>query len=376
MGTDGDDAGGRPPQEGLIELDGGIDGVDPEVTRQWLSANVEELEAPIELRLIAAGGSNLTYLVRGARDVACVLRRPPVGQLQASAHDVLREMRIMEGLAGTAVPVPRILAASEDLSVVGAPFYVMAYEEGWIIRDRSVAEALGPARCEVVARELFTTLADLHLLDPASCGLDTLSRPTDYIHRQLRRWHRQYETIRDGDPHPLYLDLHDRLAAAAPADLPRSSGYLVHGDFHIDNAVFTDEGRVKALIDWELSTLGHPVADLAWALMFWSEAPDEPMESAGGATLAAGFLPRSEVTAIYAERTGFDLADLSYFMALAYWRIGCLMEGSAARSRAGSGGGLQQAARSDGAGDAGSDTRRRIEAVFAAAAEHAAEAGI
>ena len=356
-------------QEELVE-DAGTPGLDPARVESWLRAHVAGFRSPAHFGLIAAGGSNLTYLVTDAAGTRCIVRRPPVGGRLESAHDVLREARIIGGLATTDIPAPRVLAVCKDPDVCDAAFAVLSYEEGWILRDEDTARRLGADRCRQAGFALFDTLARLHLLDPADAGLGALSKVDHYVERQLRRWRRQVEHIA-AEPHPLFEDLHDRLLAAVPASSGTGRAHLIHGDFHIDNAILDDTPRVRALLDWELSTLGDPVADLAWALMFWTESRDEVVKPAEIVTVAPGFPTRAEVTEHYRSVTGFDVSALPYFTAFSFWKMACLMEGSLHRSLAGAGGGLQLSRRPDLA-----EAARRVAAVFELAEAAAGRVGI
>ena len=358
-----------PRQEDLVES-AGTPGLDVALVEPWLVEHVPDFAAPARFALIAAGGSNLTYLVTDGAGVRSILRRPPVGGRLESAHDVLREARIMAGLGGTDIPVPRCLAVCEDPAVCEAPFAVLSYEVGWILRDEATARQLGEEGCRQAGLALFETLARLHLLDPADAGLADLSKPDQYVERQLRRWSRQVQQVA-ADPHPLFAELHDRLAANVPEAPETGRSHLIHGDFHIDNAIFDDTPRVRALLDWELSTLGDPIADLGWALMFWTESPDEVVKPAEIVTTAPGFPTRAEVTEHYRAVSGFDLDALPFHTALAFWKMACLQQGALHRSMTGTGGGMQVQRGTD-----VDESTRRITAVLELAEDAARKAGI
>jgi aminoglycoside phosphotransferase (APT) family kinase protein len=359
-------------QEDVVEpANGELPGIDVTNVVRWLGQHVHDLEPPLEFALIAAGGSDLTYRLVDNKGTRFILRRPPVGTLLATAHDMAREHRIMAALAGTAVPVPEMLALCQDQSVSGAPFYVMAYVEGRILRDTEDGAAIGGANAARASTSFVDTLAAIHLLEPAAIGLDTLSRPAGYVGRQLRRWFSQYQQTAGDHPNPLVADLHDRFAANLPDEGPARSGRLVHGDYHIDNAVFDDDFAVISVFDWELCTLGDPLADLSWALMFWSTTTDELSVTASPPTRAPGFFTKSQFIERYGAVAGLDLDDLPYFLALSHWKLACLIQGSLYRSAAGQGGGLQTAGGGvDGSGE------QRLHDLLAAAAELAEEAGI
>ena len=357
-----------PSQEDLV-VDAGTPGLDLATVEPWLSQHVDGFVAPGEFALIAAGGSNLTYLVTGADGTKLILRRPPVGGRLESAHDVLREARIIGGLGRTDIPVAGVLAVCEDAEICDAPFGVFSYESGLILRDEATARAVGEATCRAAGFALFETLGRLHLLDPADAGLADLAKPDQYVERQLKRWSRQVEQIVE-DPHPLFADLHGRLAANVPPAVD-DRAHLVHGDYHIDNAIFDDEPKVIALLDWELSTLGDPIADLAWALMFWNEGPDEVVKTSELITTAPGFPSRAEVTKRYADVTGYDLSALPYHRAFSFWKMACLQSGSLHRIKVGTGGGASVSRKTD-----LDESVRRITRILELADEAAEAAGI
>jgi aminoglycoside phosphotransferase (APT) family kinase protein len=350
-------------QDEVVEFaDGQLPGLDPYRVTAWLVEHTPVV-APVEYGLIAAGGSNLTYRLTDGAGARWVLRRPPVGQLLASAHDVTREHKILAGLWPSPVPVPEVAGVCTDADVTGAPFFVMRYVEGLILRNTAHGVELGPERARVAGTNFFGALATIHTTPPASTGLDGLSRPDRYVERQLRRWHQQYQQTAGDDASPLEAELHDRLAASVPADVVDGAAHLVHGDFHIDNAVFDRDLKVIAVFDWELATLGHPIADLAWSLLFWAEPGDAQTYLAEAVTSAPGFPTRAEVVELYGKATGYDTTSLPYFEAFTNWKMGCLLSGSLYRSRRGEAGGMS--ARSSTDHDA---LRQRLLGLFDAAA--------
>lgn len=334
-------------QDEVVEFESGeLPGIDPDRVNGWLAANTP-VRTPVEFGLIAAGGSNLTYKLTDAAGDRWVLRRPPQGELLASAHDVAREARILSGLGPTAVPVPDVAGICADTDVTGGSFFVMRYVEGTIIRSTADGEALGPDAARAAGNAFFEALATIHTTDVAAAGLDTLSRPDGYVERQLRRWHQQYAQTAGDEASPLETEVHDRLARAIPPDPFAGTAHLVHGDFHIDNAVFDDEMRVIAVFDWELATLGHPIADLSWALLFWAEPGEREPFLQSPPSIAPGFPSRAEVVQTYQRATGYDVSALPYFDAFTSWKMACLLSGSLMRSRRGAAGGLQARGRTD-----------------------------
>ncbi len=334
-------------QDEVVEFESGeLPGLDPLRVSAWLAEHTPVVP-PVEFGLIAAGGSNLTYKLTDAAGDQWVLRRPPVGELLASAHDVAREARILSGLGPTDVPVPDVVGVCSDTDVTGGSFFVMRYVEGRIIRTTEHGQELGSDAARTAGTTFFEALATIHTTDVAAAGLDTLSRPDGYVERQLRRWHQQYAQTAGDEASPLETEVHDRLARAIPADVFSGTAHLVHGDFHIDNAVFDDDLRVIAVFDWELATLGHPIADLSWALLFWAEPGEQEPFLQSPPSIAPGFPTRADVVETYRRATGYDVSALPYFDAFTSWKMACLLSGSLMRSRRGAGGGLQAKGRVD-----------------------------
>jgi len=336
-------------------------GLDPLRVDPWLVANVPGAEPPFAYRLIAAGGSNLTYRVTDSAGGQWALRRPPVGHLLPTAHDMGREWRIMSALAGT-VPVPRCVALCPDVEVNGAPFYVMSFVDGLILRDQQSAQAMTAADADVATDSLIDVQVALHTLDLDAVGLADLARHEDYVGRQLNRWRTQVE--RAGvRPLPLLIGLHERLVAAKPPESARPG--LAHGDYRFDNTVLGSDFRIVAVLDWELSTIGNPIADFAWSLQYWSDPGDVMGFLQDAPTLSPVFARRVEVVRRYGDRSGFDLESLPYYTVFSWWKQACIVEGVYARRLKGATGGSGSGA--DPAGIA-----RRVDAML----EHAAELAV
>ncbi|MDQ3147924.1 MAG: phosphotransferase family protein [Actinomycetota bacterium] len=294
----------------------------------WLEANVDGARPPFDFELIAGGRSNLTFAVTDAAGARTGLRRPPRGQGLATAHDVGREHRIISALAGSAVPVPRALAWCDDPEVNGAPFFVMSFVDGVVVRDVDVGRvALDPEARHSASTSLVDVLAALHGLDPGAVGLGLLGRSEGYVARQLRRWYGQWEAAKTREL-PDVDQVHTRLAASAPDQGPAA---IVHGDYRIDNCVCHTVGPVAAVLDWELCTLGDPLADVGMLLICWTEEGEVDPARPDSPTVLPGFLGRAEVLERYAAASGRDLSRIDWYRAFAYWKLACISEGVYAR---------------------------------------------
>ena len=306
-------------------------GLAPVLVAAGLIADRDEL---LGCRRIGQGQSNLTFLLELSGGRSVVLRRPPEGPLPPSAHDVLREHRVISALWSSDVPVPRPLLACDDPAPIGAPFYVMEHVPGDSLRtDLPPAFASSPpAERAGYGEWAVDALAALHRLDPAGVGLADLGRPSGYLERQLRRWRQQLDYARTRP-----MDDLDRVAEWLAQRLPEDQGNagLVHGDYKLDNVLFAPEPPVRllAVVDWELATRGDPLADLGWFLAFWREAGDPPSELPiiPRLTELPGFSTRAELVARYAERVGADPPDLTYYVVFALWKMAVLLENHWAR---------------------------------------------
>jgi aminoglycoside phosphotransferase (APT) family kinase protein len=340
----------------------------------WLNDHIPG--APVKLtdiKLIAGGRSNLTYRLTvsaaaGGSDggleggpagpagpagsVASggrllVLRRPPLGHVLPTAHDMSREYRVLSALAGTRVPVAPLVAACTDDEVIGAPFYVMEYVPGVVLRTRADTKELTEAQAADLSRCLADMLAAIHGVDVAAVGLTDLGRGAGYLRRQLDRWQRQWELSATREM-PGYAELVQRLTAALPAE---GQITLVHGDFRLDNALvtLTPEPRITAVVDWEMATLGDPLADLGLTLVYWTEAgeaawlspdpqagsPTRPRGVSTDATASPGFWTRAEFAAEYSRLTGRDVSRIGYYVAFGYFKLAVVLEGIHARYQQG-----------------------------------------
>ena len=314
---------------------GGLAGIDPAGVTGWFVTHVNGMRPPLRFELIAGGRSNLTFAVADATARRWVLRRPPTGHLLPTAHDMAREHRVIEAVRPAGIPVPRAVGYCADASVTGAPFYVMDFVDGHVMRAEGDAAALFTLeQRRRISEDLVDTLAALHALDPDAVGLGDLGRRDSYVVRQLRRWYGQYVASRDehGGPDVADIDaVHDRLVAAIPE---QHWAGIVHGDYRLDNVVVDDGGKVAAVLDWELCTLGDTMADLGQLLVYWAD-PGDTSVLAHTATTDGGFLTRQELAARYAAASGRSIQHLDYYMAFAYWKVACILEGVYVRYVAG-----------------------------------------
>ncbi len=305
----------------------------PRVTA-WLRERVD-LEGPLDFDLVVHGRSNLTYVVNDQAGRKWVLRRPPLGHVLASAHDMGREHRIIAALQGSGVPVPGLVGHCSDDAVNGAPFYVMAFVEGHIIKTLADAEPFTPEQRRTQGESLVDVLGTLHGLDPDAVGLGDLGKKEDYIARQLRRWKRQVDEGSDRTL-PLFTELHGKLEARIPV---QQGAGIVHGDYRLDNCMIGPDNTVAAVLDWELCTLGDVLADLGGLVVWWGD-PDSADENLRDVpTLAPGHLTEAEVIERYAASSSRDLSDLPYYLAFQFWRLAAIIEGVRVRFVAGAMGG-------------------------------------
>ncbi len=310
----------------------GVPGIEnPLGLAVWLaSAGLADLGELRAVQLIAGGRSNLTYRLDLAGGQV-VLRRPPLGHVLPTAHDMSREYRVLSALDGTAVPVPKPLAICADADVIGAPFYLMRFVDGVVLRTVQDGAALTPERAAELSNLMAETMAAIHSVDLDAAGLADFGRPAGYLARQLARWQRQRELSNTREL-PGYPELVQRLADRMPAS---ADGTLVHGDFRLDNTLVTLTGpaRVAAVVDWEMSTLGDPLADLGLTLSYWAEQTEGMPEVAVGATITSlpGFWSRAGFAARYAELTGRDVSDIGYYIAFGYFKLAIVLEGIHAR---------------------------------------------
>ncbi|MGW3652894.1 phosphotransferase family protein [Streptomyces sp. NPDC000878] len=300
---------------------------------KWLQETLPDLldGGPWQAELISGGLSNITYRLRLPHGTV-ILRRPPLGQVLPSAHDMKREYRVQTALAGTDVPVPRTLALCTDPEVLGCPFYVMAEVPGAVLRTAEDSAGLSPEARSALTDGLVNTLAGLHSIDPSSVGLADFGRPHGYCARQISRWGQQWRRS-----HTRELPDMDVLLNRLSDHVPESSGAsIVHGDYRLDNTIVDLDGtpRIVGVLDWELSTLGDPLADLAMTLTYWHDHDDADRELipvAVGVTTQQGFPASYEVAEKYEWLTGRDLSLLPFYMAFSAMKLAVILEGVHAR---------------------------------------------
>jgi aminoglycoside phosphotransferase (APT) family kinase protein len=307
------------------------EGIDADRVTAWFEAHAPEVEPPLRFALIAGGRSNLTYRVTDVGGRSWVLRRPPLGQVLATAHDMGREHRIISALAPTDVPVAPVIGLCTDEGVTGAPFYVMGFVDGLVVRDRPTAERLGPEQRRYAGRQLAEVLASIHAVDPDAVGLGELGRREGYIDRQLRRWYGQWQSSKTRDL-AVVDEVHDALAARVPE---QGAATIVHGDYRLDNCLLEPDGTIAAVLDWELCTLGDPLADVGLLLVYWAEPGDPHPALLEAPTLAEGFPSRAELMDLYAAASGRNVSGVDYYVAFGYWKLACILEGVYARYKGG-----------------------------------------
>jgi aminoglycoside phosphotransferase (APT) family kinase protein len=305
-----------------------VPGINVPAVTDWLHRHVPSAHGPFAFEFIAGGHSNLTYRVDGADGTRFVLRRPPLGHVLASAHDMGREFRIITGLQSSAVPVAPAFGFCDDPTVNDAPFYLMGFVDGHVLRDRLAAEAvLSPAARRGASESLVDTMVAIHAVDLDGSGLATLGKHDGYISRQLKRWYGQWNQQKTREL-PAVDRVHDELLQRIPEQGPAS---IVHGDYRLDNCMVDAGGHVVAVLDWEICTLGDPLADLGLLQVYWTGPNDAASAWNGSATTAPGFFERDDLASRYAAVSGRDISQLPFYVSFAYWKLACILEGVYAR---------------------------------------------
>ena len=304
-----------------------LEGLHVDSVGRWIEANVEGTRGPFGASLIGGGRSNLTFAVTGADGRRLVVRRPPLGHVLATAHDVGREFRIIAALGPTPVPVPAALALCTDESVNGAPFYVMEFVDGVVLDRPEKADLLDPPTRARASESLVDTLAELHAVDIDAVGLGDLAKRDGYIERQLRRWRRQWEASKTRDL-PAIDEVAEWLSGRIP---PQQDVVIAHGDYRFGNCLTDPEtGRINAVLDWELCTLGDPLADVGYFGVYWTD-PGSSTRRPNDPSGTEGFPTYAELLERYARRTGRDLSGIDYYVAFQSWRLAVISEGVYAR---------------------------------------------
>jgi len=310
-----------------VEPEQAPEGIDIENVTAWFAEHVPHVAPPLTFDLIAGGHSNLTFGVSDTADHHWVLRRPPLGQVLATAHDMGREHRIISALAPTDVPVAPAVGLCTDDAVNGAPFYVMDFVDGAIIRDQPAAQSLTPEQRRTASESVVDVLARIHAVDLDAVGLSDLGRHEDYIPRQLKRWYGQFEKSKTREL-PMLEEVYESLKRLVPEQGPAT---IVHGDYRLDNCMVGADGAIIAVLDWEICTLGDPLADVGLLQVYWSDPGDDTPTTGGGATTLDGFMRRPELLERYAAASGRDLSTIDYYVAFGYWKLACIIEGVYAR---------------------------------------------
>jgi aminoglycoside phosphotransferase (APT) family kinase protein len=298
----------------------------------FLESHGVALTGPLRAEVIAGGRSNLTYSVTdGAHH--WVVRRPPLAHVLPTAHDMTREWRVISALQDTSIPVPRAVVLCDDPSVIGAPFYVMGFVVGHVVRDR--LPGMWPATtatAEAMSTALIDTLLALHGVSPDQVGLGDFGRPQGFLERQVRRWRQQWEASKTREL-PAIDELHSRLLDSIPT---QSAPGIVHGDYRFDNVIYApdDPGHIAAVVDWEMSTVGDPLCDLGLLVVYWVTDPGDPAATAlpgERVSLGDGFPTREQMIARYAAGSARDLTVLEWYVALGHYKLAIIAEGIHAR---------------------------------------------
>jgi aminoglycoside phosphotransferase (APT) family kinase protein len=309
----------------LLELgdemsEGTVEGIHAENVTAWFAEHITGFKPPLSFELIAGGHSNLTFSVKDAAGYTCVLRRPPLGHVLESAHDMAREHRIISALVGSDVPVARTFGLCKDTEVNEAPFYIMDYVAGPVLHDVDVSQTLPESERYDLSLHVVDVLAALHRINPDDVGLGELGRKEAYLARQLKRWNKQWEASKTHE-----IPAMDESSKLLAENMPEQVGAsIVHGDYRLGNMIVVG-GQIQALLDWELCTLGDPLADVGYLLNSWV-LPGEADEDLA-ATAISGFAPREEMAERYSAATGRDLSEINYYRAFSHWRLGAIGQG-------------------------------------------------
>jgi len=299
-----------------------------------------QLSGALTIELCPGGRSNLTYRIQDETGESVILRRPPASMVLPTAHDMGREFRFLSALAPTGFAVPRPLAFCDDSALIGAPFYLMNEAKGLILRDDKQASAVPVTTRQVIGPNLITTLAQLHSFDPAALGLPMMADPHTYLGRQLERWLKQVSSVVTFDTDLINTVLH--VGEALRAHMPTTEAIgIVHGDYRLDNVVLTDQGEVVAVLDWEIASVGDPLADIGMLGVYWMDATDDRMRGINSATRLEGFTSRAELYEHYGALRHTDPERIIYYQHFGSWKLACILIGVVERYRRGASGGDQ-----------------------------------
>ncbi len=298
-----------------------LPGLPLDCLTDWFALRVPGVAGDLTATLLAGGKSNLTYKITDGTSI-WVLRRPPLGHVLPTAHDMEREHRVLSALRGTAVPVPATLALCQDDSVIGAPFYVMENVDGVAYRSAGALAGIGAARTRTVSERLVDTLVTLHGVAPEDVGLTDFGRPQRFFTRQVSRWRRQLEASHSRDL-PAADDLYERLSTTVP---PRVAPAIVHGDYRLDN-ILVDDDRPAAVIDWEMAALGDPLTDLALMVVYDRLAGLLDTEVVSDVATAPGYLEEEQILHRYTTHSGRDLSNFGSYLGLASFKLAAILEG-------------------------------------------------
>ena len=303
-----------------------VEGIAVEPVTAWLEERVD-IQRPLRFELIAGGRSNMTFTVIDGAGTKFVLRRPPMGELLPSAHDMVREHRLMHALRDSPVPVPRMVGLCQDETVNGRDFYVMHFLDGLIVRDIEIGRTIPVETRTTMCHELINTLSALHRVDIDALGLGDLAKRSGYIERQIKRWSGQWEQSKTREI-PLIDKVRDTLQERLP---PEAQTTIAHGDYRLSNCMMDPTGPVAGVLDWELCTLGDPMADLAGLLGYWHDPDDPDVGGDNETTGLDGFLTAEEMAGLYADEMKVSLDLVDYYRGWASWRLACIAEGVYAR---------------------------------------------
>ncbi len=299
---------------------------------RYFAQNVSGFVGPLRAELVNGGRSNLTYTVSDPKN-RWILRRPPLGQIAPTANDIGREHTAMSALEPTPVPVARAVALCEDPSIIGTPFSVASMIDGYVVRSASDGAALKPQTANHIAANLISELVVLHSIDFREVGLTNFGRPEHYLQRQISRWSRQWSFVTTRTLSS-FTELHSRLSRSIPE---QSDVSIIHGDYRIDNTILSSEDltSIAAIVDWEMSTLGDPLADLGLLLVYWDEISAPVLPDGSPISINAGFPSPDQIIELYGRASGRDLGNLSFYRALGFFKLAVIAEGIAERHAAG-----------------------------------------